>query len=134
MGRRENGGFTSGTPWLTVNKNCREINVKESLADPDSIFTYYQKLVELRKQYDIISDGSYEPVFVDNQGIMSYKRSLGEEKLLVLANFTGQEQTVKQKEVLDDWDVLLSNYDNVKIHEDSVMLSPFGAVMLYRRG
>lgn len=130
----ENGGFTSGTPWLTVNKNCREINVKESLADPDSIFTYYQKLVELRKEYDIISDGSYEPVFVDNQGIMSYKRSLGEEKLLVLANFIGQEQTVKQKEVLDDWDVLLSNYDNVKIHEDSVMLSPFGAVMLYRRG
>ena len=130
----ENGGFTSGTPWLTVNKNCREINVKESLADPDSIFSYYQKLVELRKQYHIISDGSYEPVFVDNQGIMSYKRSLGEEKLLVLANFTGQEQTVKQKEVLDDWDVLLSNYDNVKIHEDSVMLSPFGAVMLYRRG
>ncbi|NNJ28465.1 alpha,alpha-phosphotrehalase [Lacrimispora defluvii] len=130
----ENGGFTSGTPWLAVNKNCREINVKESLSDPDSIFTYYQKLVELRKQYDIISDGSYEPVFVDNQGIMSYKRVLYEEKLLVFANFTGQEQIVKQKEVLDGWEVLLSNYENVKIFEDRVTLSPFGAVMLYRKG
>ncbi len=130
----ENGGFTSGTPWLIVNKNCREINVKESLSDPDSIFSYYQKLVELRKQYDIISDGSYEPVFVDNQGIMSYKRALYGEKMLVFANFTGQEQIVKHKEVLDNWEVLLSNYEDVKIFEDRVTLSPFGAMMLYRRG
>lgn len=130
----ENGGFTSGTPWLIVNENCREINVKESLADPDSIFAYYQKLVEMRKQYDVISDGSYEPVIVDNQGIMSYKRVLNEEKLLVFANFTGQEQMVKQKEVLDDWEVLLSNYESVKIFGNKLTLKPFGAVMLYQRG
>lgn len=130
----ENGGFTSGTPWLRANKNCREINVDESLADSDSIFTYYQKLVELRKQYEVISDGSYEPVFVDNQGIMSYKRALDEEKLLVLANFTGQEQTVKQKENLDDWEILLSNYECVTINGDRVTLEPYGTVMLYRRG
>lgn len=130
----KNGGFTSGTPWITVNKNCREINVKDSLADPDSIFAYYQKLVKLRKQYEVISDGSYEPVFVDNQDVMSYKRALNGEKLLVFANFTGQEQMVKQKEVLDDWNVLLSNYKSVKIFGDRVILEPFGAVMLYWRG
>ncbi|NKO01001.1 alpha-amylase family glycosyl hydrolase, partial [Weissella cibaria] len=126
-----NGGFTSGTPWLAVNENCREINVKDSLADPDSIFAYYQKLVEMRKQYDVISDGSYEPVFVDNQGIMSYKRVLNGEKLLVFANFTRQEQLVKQNEVLDDWEVLLSNYESVKIFGNKVALKPFGAVILY---
>jgi trehalose-6-phosphate hydrolase len=130
----ENGGFTSGTPWLIVNKNCREINVKESLADPDSIFAYYKKLVELRKQYEVISDGSYGPVLVDNQGIISYKRTLNGEKLLVFANFTGQEQIVKQKEILNDWEVLLSNYESVEISGDRVTLGPFGAVILYRRG
>ena len=127
----ENGGFTSGTPWLAVNENCREINVKESLADPDSIFAYYQKLVQIRKQYDVISDGSYEPVFVENQGVISYKRVLNGEKLLVFANFTRQEQLVKQNEVLDDWEILLSNYESVKIFGNRVTLKPFGAVMMY---
>lgn len=127
----EQAGFTTGTPWIGVNKNCDEINVRESLADPDSVFCYYQKLIELRKRCNVISEGSYEPVPLKQEGIFAYQRSGQKEKLLVFANFTGKHQEIEGREALDNWEILLSNDCAPKINGKKFVLEPYGAVMLY---
>jgi trehalose-6-phosphate hydrolase len=127
----EQAGFTKGTPWIGVNENCEKINVRESLADPDSVFFYYQKLIQLRKHYSVISEGSYEPVPLKQKGIFAYQRSWKKEKLLVFANFTGKHQEIEGREALDNWEILLSNDSAPKINGKKFVLDPFGAVMLY---
>lgn len=129
----EQAGFTTGIPWISVNRNSKDMNVKENLAESDSIFYYYQKLIELRREYDVISDGSYEPVLVENKGIFAYIRTLSREKLLVLANFKGQCQEVKVHEELDNWSILISNYKKIKLNRKKILLNPYGAVMLYSK-
>ena len=82
-----NAGFTAGTPWIKVNPNYREINVTKDLKDPNSIFYYYQKLIQLRKENLIIVYGDYRLILEDNEHIYSYLRSLGQERLLIILNF-----------------------------------------------
>lgn len=86
-----NAGFTAGIPWIKVNPNYKEINAADEMADPDSVFSYYKKLISLRKQEDVIVHGSYRPWEEDSESLYAYTRTLGEEKLLVLCNFTGDE-------------------------------------------
>ena len=124
-------GFTTGIPWIDVNKNYEEINVRESLADPDSIFFYYQKLIGLRKRCRVISEGNYEPVLVKQKGVFAYKRSWQKERLLVFANFTGKSQEIEGNETLEGWEILLSNCASPEIKEKKLVLEPFGAVMLH---
>ncbi len=127
----EQAGFTTGVPWINVNKNHAAINVKESLADPDSIFFYYQKLVELRKSCRVISEGNYEPVLVKQKGVFAYRRRWQKEKLLVYANFTDKSQEMEGSEILEGWKILLSNCASPEIKEKRLVLEPFGAVMLH---
>ena len=118
----ENAGFTTGTPWLKVNENYHMINVKAALADKNSVFYYYQKLIQLRKSYDVIIDGVFVGLLKDNDDIYAYERRLGDQRLLVACNFTGNEvpcdlfQGVSGEE-------LISNY---KCHKDGV-LKPYEA-------
>jgi oligo-1,6-glucosidase len=83
-----NAGFTSGTPWLKVNPNYPAINVALALADPDSIFYYYQRLIQLRKQHPIMVYGRYDLILPDHQQIYAFTRSLDDQRLLVLLNFS----------------------------------------------
>jgi len=76
-------GFTTGTPWIGVNPNCRDINVKQAMADPDSIFHYYRRLIALRKQHDIMVYGEFVPLMEDHPQIYAYLRVLGGERWLV---------------------------------------------------
>lgn len=118
----ENAGFTTGTPWLKVNENYHMINAKAALADKNSVFYYYQKLIQLRKFYDVIIDGVFVGLLEDNDDIYAYERRLGDQRLLVVCNFTGNEvpcdlfQGVSGEE-------LISNY---KCHKDGV-LKPYEA-------
>ncbi|WP_347548498.1 alpha-glucosidase [Pseudalkalibacillus hwajinpoensis] len=84
-------GFTKGTPWIKVNPNYNVINVEESLKDKDSIFHYYQKLIQLRKEYEVIVDGTYELLLKEHPSIFAYTRTLGNQQLLVINNFYEQE-------------------------------------------
>lgn len=84
-------GFTTGTPWLHVNPNHVEINVDQALADPNSIFYTYQTLVKLRHEHDIVVDGDFELIPTQDE-ILAYYRVLGDEKWLVVANFSEQAQ------------------------------------------
>lgn len=131
-------GFTEGTPWIGINENYKEINAEESLKDPDSVFRYYQKLVGLRKKYDVISEGGYEPVLEEHEAVFGYKRLYQEEEVLVLANFTDRDQAVGAEELklaaedMTRFSVLAAN-DGLGLENGTVKLAPYGAVMLWRK-
>lgn len=81
-------GFSRGEPWLPVNPNYREVNVAAALADPDSIFHHYRKLIALRKQHAVIVKGDYQALFEAHPQVFAYRRSLGDEQVVVIANFS----------------------------------------------
>jgi oligo-1,6-glucosidase len=85
--RGDQAGFTTGTPWIQVNKNYTSINVEQQLRDPGSILNYYKKLIQLRKQYEVIVYGDYQMILDDHSEIYAYVRRLGNENLLVILNF-----------------------------------------------
>ncbi|ANS76727.1 glucohydrolase [Paenibacillus yonginensis] len=87
----ENAGFTTGTPWIKVNPNYKEINAEQALADKDSIFHYYKRLIALRKENPIMAYGEYTPLLPDNEQIYAYTRTLDEEQWLVLLNFSAEQ-------------------------------------------
>ncbi len=118
-----NAGFTTGTPWFTVNPNYREINTEAALADPDSIFYYYQKLIRLRHENPIIVYGVFKPLLEDSETIYAYERILGDQKLIMVANWTKDEQPC---DLLDNvvGTELISNY---KTHKKGV-LQPYEAI------
>ncbi|HZY50452.1 MAG TPA: alpha-glucosidase [Devosia sp.] len=82
------GGFTTGTPWIEANPNFATINVEASLGDDASIFAHYRRLIALRKELPIIVEGRYAPLLEDHPAVMAYTRTLGDQRLLVVGNFT----------------------------------------------
>ena len=87
----ENGGFTSGTPWLQVNKNYKTINAAAQVNDPDSVFAYYKKLIALRHTNEVMVNGVYDVLIPDHPQIYAYTRTLGDKQLLVLCNDSEKE-------------------------------------------
>lgn len=108
-----NAGFTNGTPWLQVNPNYTAINAAAEVADAGSVFHYYQKLIRLRKQYPIFSEGDFTLLFADHPALFAYQRRLGDQIMTVLCNFYGEPLTLPAAEIaalpLDN--LLLGNYD-----------------------
>lgn len=90
----QNAGFSTGTPWIKVNPNYTQINAADQLARPDSVFHFYQKLIQLRKTYEIITAGRYESVDLENPDVFAFLRVLPDEKLLVVCNFTNHPASV----------------------------------------
>ncbi len=129
----EYAGFSDHEPWIKVNPNYQEINVEEALKDPDSIFYFYQELIQLRKKYDIISTGDFELLFEADPRIFAYKREHEGETLVVLANFTGEEIFCDCKQEIS-WgrgEVLLSNYHRDKVDEQ-MTLRPYEGLIFIR--
>ncbi len=83
-----NAGFSTGTPWIKVNSNYSEINVQRARTDPNSIFHYYRKLIQLRREHPIIVYGSYDLLCEAHEQIYAYTRTLKNERLLVMLNFS----------------------------------------------
>lgn len=130
----EKAGFTEGTPWISVNPNHREINAKACLEDEDSVFYYYQKLIKLRHEMPIITDGVYELLDADNEQVYTYLRRGKNETLVVLANFT--EETIMYR-LGDEWKekegrLLLSNYETApETFSGEITLEPYGAYVYH---
>ena len=85
-------GFTTGTPWIKVGPDYETVNAKNEMADPDSVYNYYKKLIHLRKEKDIMVYGTYELLDPEDEALYVYTRTLGDQKLLVMCNFTKEEQ------------------------------------------
>ncbi|MBQ3089216.1 MAG: alpha-glucosidase [Oscillospiraceae bacterium] len=103
-----NAGFTTGAPWLTVNPNYKQINVKAALEDPNSIFYYYKKLVALRKEHEVFRTGNFTLYKADDPNHFCYIRETESERLLVTCNFTDQELKLA---LPTNGEVLICNYD-----------------------
>ncbi|MFC5631613.1 MULTISPECIES: alpha,alpha-phosphotrehalase [Streptococcus] len=110
-----NAGFTTGTPWLKAGKSYPQINVEAE--KNGKIFPFYQKLIQLRKQLSIIAEGDYKAAYQDHQQVYAFERELDGQKLLVLNNFYADEVTLDLPEVYQSGNVLISNYDDVKVGE-----------------
>ena len=131
-----NAGFTTGTPWIMVNPNYTQINAEAALADPDSVFYYYQKLIRLRHELPIIAYGRFEPLLEDSDTIYAYSRIMDDQVLLVACNWTAAEQPCAlftPDPAADTYvtppEDLISNYDT---HKPGI-LQPYEArAVLYR--
>jgi oligo-1,6-glucosidase len=124
----EHAGFTTGTPWIKVNPNYKEINAKQAMADPDSIFHYYRKLIQLRKQYPIIVYGNYDLLLPEDEKIYAYTRTLGVQKLLVVLNFTADSPVFESELEFSAHQLLISNYHvDEKEPINRIVLRPYEA-------
>ena len=122
-----NAGFTTGTPWLPVNPNHTAINAKAALADPDSVFHYYQALIRLRKTYPVFVDGDFTLLDAEHPTVFAYQRKAADDRLLVVCHFGAD---ACRWTCPADWKgarVLLSNYA-----EPAGALRPWEAVIYYR--
>ena len=122
----ENAGFTTGKPWLSVNENHSEINVAAALADPNSVFYHYQKLISLRKTYPVFRDGSFTLLCPEDEKIFAYTRDDENSHLLVVCNFSGEHLDFEVPENFHGSRLLLSNYES-----DHPGMRPYEAAMLY---
>lgn len=130
--KEENAGFTTGTPWLTVNANHTFINAEEVVADKDSIFYHYKKHVQLRKDEPAIVYGDYVLLDEEHPQIFAYNRIEGDTTLTVIANFTGEvvELSGTQSAAHLQGEVLSTNYGEATNYEGRTQLRPYEAVML----
>ncbi|GAB6100088.1 alpha,alpha-phosphotrehalase [Halanaerocella petrolearia] len=132
----QNAGFTSGTPWINAAPNYKEINVQQALEDEDSIFYYYQQLISLRKEFDIIVYGDYQLILDNHQDIFAYLRSYEDEKLLVVNNFYGAETMFELPDELQDLvgydsEILISNYDDSPEELKNIKLRPYESIVYH---
>lgn len=126
--KEKNAGFSSGEPWLKVSENFTELNTENEMVSKQ-IRDYYKKLIQLRKEYPIIQEGSYEPFELGHQSVFGYIRKYEDKKLLVLNHFYADEAIVKiPKELLDmDASYLVGNR-NERILEETFMMQPYETV------
>ncbi|WP_282140104.1 glycoside hydrolase family 13 protein [Cytobacillus oceanisediminis] len=127
----EHGGFSDGTPWIKVNPNYKDINVEKAMKDPDSVFHYYKKLIELRKKNEIIIYGRYNLILDQHPEVYAYTRTLGNQILLVLCNFYGGNPEVEPPEYIQEkkFEALIGNYKDIQINR-TIKLRPYEAQVL----
>lgn len=123
-------GFTEGEPWIKVNPNYKKINAAQQLEDPDSVFHYYQKLIRLRKEKDIIVYGEFEPLYREDEQIFAYTRKQDQEKLLTVCNFSDKNAEVEVPEEFKGAECLITNLGR-KEFERKIVLNPYEAFVLY---
>ena len=128
----ENGGFTSGTPWIGMSDNLDTINAEAALADENSVFYTYQKLIGLRKRYPILTWGDYRDLLPEHAYLWCYCRRYGKETLVVATNFSGDTQVWHPPAWSGRWEVLISNYPDTHVTPGEVMLRPWEAVWWYQ--
>ena len=122
----ENAGFTTGKPWMPVNPNHSFIHAEAALADPDSVFHHYRRLIALRKELPVIRDGSFTLLDPEDENVFAYTRDLENAHLLVVCNFTDQQLDYEIPAAFAGAKMLISNYS-----ESAPGLRPYETAMLY---
>ncbi len=106
----KNAGFSDGTPWLKVNPNYTQINAAKQIEEEDSVFHCYQKLIQLRKKYDVFTDGTFELLLEEDENLFAYTRSNDSQQLFVVCNFYGGTVPCALEQPAASMRLLVSNY------------------------
>ena len=110
-------GFSSHEPWLLPPDNYKKINVEAARQDKDSIFAFYQQLIHLRHEREIIAEGEISFLERENEDVIAYERTLGAERMVVLCNFRGREVSLREKSLQDyqseGMHRVLGNYEDI---------------------
>ena len=125
----ENAGFTKGKPWLPVNDNYKSINFANDIKDPDSIFYFFKSLICLRKTEDLVINGDYSLAIDNNDKVLGFLRPKDKKCLLVVCNFSSDEQHVKLSDIKFDFtqifELLVHNYEDINITSGELVLQPY---------
>ena len=124
-----NASFTSGTPWLPVNENYKEINVASAEIDPASVLNHFRKMVQLRKDHEVLVYGKYTLLQPQHEDVYAYTRELGDARVLVLLNFTDHETEIELAEMASIKEVLINNFDGVEQDQTRVALKAYQTVI-----
>jgi oligo-1,6-glucosidase len=126
-----NAGFTTGTPWLPVNPNHRTVNADVQRSDPDSVFGYYRRLIDLRHREPVVRHGDFTMLLPDHPYVYAFTRELDDVELVVAGNFSHEEQPIS---VDADWDaseIVIGNYPNRFAPRDGdLVLRPWEAIVV----
>lgn len=130
----ENAGFTSGTPWIGVSENYKKINAEVALKDKNSVFYHYKKLIDLRRNEELMITGRYEDIDLENKSVYAYKRVGENGELVVISNFYEPEVEFELEgngvTGLENAQVLLSNYETEpEIKDGKIILKPYESII-----
>lgn len=122
----EGAGFSTGQAWLALGDTVKDINVEKALADKQSLFYTYQKLIALRKEYPCMSEGKYEVMETGNSSVMAYRKYDEQDDFIILVNFTSEEQAFDVSS--EGYFLFMHNYEN-GVNLDENVLRPFEAIV-----
>jgi trehalose-6-phosphate hydrolase len=125
-------GFTTGTPWIEVISNYAEINAAVAMKTENSIFSHYQRLIRLRKEYAVIAEGQFKALLPEHPAVFAYERHLADESLIVLNNFYGTDTTVALDLEPAGYVCLLSNYPQQELNAQ-MSLKPYESMVYYKK-
>ena len=127
----KNAGFSGADPWIPVGKSYKSINVETALKDKNSIFYHYKKLIKIRKEYDVISYGSFKIILENHDKVLAYTRKLENTELVILNNFYSENTEVILDEIVtfDNSKILLSNYSDSINLQKKIILRPYESVV-----
>ena len=130
----ENAGFTTGTPWIGVPENYKKINAEAALKDKNSVFYHYKKLIDLRRNEELMVTGKYEDIDLENKSVYAYKRVGENGELVVISNFYEPEVEFELEKNgikgLENAQILLSNYEtNPEIKDGKIILKPYESIV-----
>ena len=124
-------GFSTAEPWIMVNPNYTKINAKDQVNRGDSVFKYYQKLIRLRHESDLIVYGTYDLILDDDKDIYAYTRTLNNDKLIVYCNFSENTREVELPEEFTAGKILISNYNDAVVNT-RLTLRPYEAIVIQK--
>jgi oligo-1,6-glucosidase len=129
-----NAGFTKGTPWIKVNPNYTECNVELQEKDPESVLNYFRKMIKVRKANPVLLYGRYHLLDREHKQVYSYTRTLGDEKFLIILNFSKENLEYEIPGSFDhDEKTLINNYHHCSRHKNKIHLLPYQAIVLKQK-
>jgi oligo-1,6-glucosidase len=127
----QNAGFSTGEPWIEVNPNYREINVEESIADPNSVLHFYKEMIRIRKANKALIYGHFKDLLPGHKSLFVYLRTMGDQRFLVMLNFSDGDVSLEKNEIPAINEFILYNYRDQPIHNDHmIILRPWEACLI----
>ena len=127
---QNNAGFSNATPWLPVHKNHTTVNVLNQENDQNSVLNHFRKMVALRKDNLLLVYGNYEIIQEEHPTIYAYSRTLEDQKMLILLNFSELESSIALSGYDSANEVLINNYSELSADKNTITLKPYQAVVL----